>query len=83
MQFVIRLQPWQTGGFSTKQASVAHWESPFIHYVIIFFMVIAGTNFSLSYFALKGKFGKVFKDEEFRYYLLFTAAFAILISIGL
>ena len=72
-----------TGGFSTKQASVAHWESPFIHYVIIFFMIIAGTNFSLSYFALKGKFGKVFKDEEFRYYLLFTAAFAILITIGL
>ncbi len=72
-----------TGGFSTKQASVAHWESPFIHYVIIFFMLIAGTNFSLSYFALKGKFGKVFKDEEFRYYLLFTAAFVILISIGL
>ena len=60
-----------TGGFSTKNASVAYWnDSPIIQYIIIFFMFVAGTNFVLSYFALKGKFSKVLHDEEFKYYLL-------------
>ncbi len=72
-----------TGGFSTKQASIAHWNSPFIQYVIILFMLFAGTNFSLSYCALQGKFRKVFKDEEFKYYLIFILGFLILIFVGL
>jgi len=60
-----------TGGFSTKNASVAHWnDNPLIQYIIIVFMFIAGTNFVLSYFALKGKFSKVLHDEEFKFYLL-------------
>lgn len=72
-----------TGGFSTKQASVAYWSSPFIQYVIIVFMFLAGTNFTLSYFALKGKFANVFKDEEFKYYGFFVLGFTLLIFIGL
>ncbi len=72
-----------TGGFSTKQASIAHWDSPFIQYVIIVFMFFAGTNFTLSYIALKGKFKAVFKDEEFRYYGLFVLGFTLLIFAGL
>lgn len=59
-----------TGGFSTKNASIAHWNNqPLIQYIIAFFMFIAGTNFVLSYFAVKGDFSKYFKDEEFKYYL--------------
>ncbi len=72
-----------TGGFSTKQASIAHWSSPFIQYVIIVFMFFAGTNFTLSYFAIKGKFIHLFRDEEFRYYLLFVVGFAAVIFVGL
>lgn len=72
-----------TGGFSTKQASIAHWPSPFIQYVIIVFMFLAGTNFTLSFFVLKGKFSVAFKDEEFRYYTFFILAFTILLFIGL
>lgn len=72
-----------TGGFSTKQASIAHWPSPFIQYVIIIFMFLAGTNFTLSYFAIKGKFSVAFKDEEFKYYSLFIIIFTILIFAGL
>lgn len=72
-----------TGGFSTKQASIAYWSSPFIQYVIILFMFLAGTNFTLSYFALKGKFLVVFKDEEFKYYSFFILGFTFLIFIGL
>ena len=59
-----------TGGFSTKNASIAHWnDQPLIQYIIIFFMFVAGTNFVLSYFAVKGKFKKYVEDEEFKYYI--------------
>jgi len=72
-----------SGGFSTKQASIAHWDSPFIQYVIIFFMILAGTNFSLSYLVLKGKFSRLYLDEEFKYYILFIVGFTIMIFSGL
>ncbi|HCE56227.1 MAG TPA: potassium transporter [Prolixibacteraceae bacterium] len=72
-----------TGGFSTKQASIAFWPSPYIQYVIILFMFLAGTNFTLTYFALRGKFKPLIKDEEFRYYGIFTLGFTLIIFIGL
>ncbi len=72
-----------TGGFSTKQASVDFWPSSYIQYVFIFFMMIAGTNFALLYFAVKGKFSKLIHDEEFRFYLLFILIFTVAIFIGL
>ncbi len=68
-----------TGGFSTKNASIAEC-SPFIQYVIIFFMFVAGTNFTLTYFATKFRFRKVFFNEEFRYYLGFVLLSTIIIS---
>jgi len=72
-----------TGGYSTKQASIAYWSSPYIQYVIIFFMFLAGTNFTLSYLAFHGKFDKVFKNEEFKYYILFIVGFTAIIFSGL
>lgn len=67
-----------TGGFSTKNLSVAYWnDNPFVIYIISFFMFVAGANFVLSYFAFKGKVQKVIKDEEFKYYFYFVAFFTI------
>lgn len=57
-----------TGGFSTKNASIAYYASPFLQYVIIIFMFLAGTNFTVTYYALHRKFDKVSKNEEFRFY---------------
>lgn len=68
-----------TGGFSTKNDSAASF-SPYIQYVIIFFMILAGTNFSLHYFALKGQLSKVFKNEEFRFYLSVMGIFTLVIA---
>ena len=68
-----------TGGFSTKNASVAHWnDTPLIQYIIMFFMFLAGTNFILSYFAFKGKVQKVIKDGEFKLYGTFILGFALI-----
>jgi len=72
-----------TGGYSTKQASIAYWDSPYIQYVITCFMFLAGTNFTLSYFALHGQFRKIWSNEEFRWYAGFIGGFALLISFGL
>ena len=71
-----------TGGFSTKNASIAHFTSPFIQYVIIVFMFLAGTNFTLTYFGLHGKLMKVIRNEEFKYYLGLVLIAAVLISVG-
>jgi len=70
-----------TGGFSTKNASIAHYDSfPLIQYIIIIFMFIAGANFVLTYFALKGKISKVFNSEEFKYYFFGTIGITLLIT---
>ncbi len=66
------LSTLSTGGFSTKNASIAYWnDQPLIQYIIMFFMFLAGTNFVLSYFAFKAKFSKIFRDEEFKLYSFF------------
>ncbi len=68
-----------TGGFSTKNASIAYWNNkPLIQYIIIFFMFVAGTNFVLSYYAVKGKFSKYLHDEEFKYYSFAIIGFTII-----
>jgi trk system potassium uptake protein TrkH len=71
-----------TGGFSTKNASLAYWNNtPAIQYIVIFFMFLAGSNFVLSYYAFKGKVQRVLHDEEFKYYGGFTLIFAIVAAI--
>ena len=71
-----------TGGFSTKNASIAHWNNvPLIQYIIIVFMFLAGTNFVLSYFAFKGKISKALHDEEFKLYFKFIAIFTIVTAV--
>lgn len=69
-----------TGGFSTKQASIAHYSSPFTHYVIIIFMVLAGVNFTIHYHLLHRKFEPVKKNEEFKFYLRFIFIVTVIIA---
>jgi len=69
-----------TGGFSTQNNSIAGF-SPFVQYTIIVFMIFAGTNFTLHYLWLHGKVREVWNNEEFRFYILFSIAFSILITI--
>ncbi|GAA4831844.1 TrkH family potassium uptake protein [Algivirga pacifica] len=68
-----------TGGFSTKNSSAAAM-SPFIQYVIIIFMFIAGTNFTLNYYLFKGRFKDILKNEEFKYYASIVGGSTLLLS---
>ena len=58
-----------TGGFSTKNASIAHYDSVYFDAVIIFFMLLAGINFSLHYQFLRGKTLVFWRDSECRFFL--------------
>ena len=71
-----------TGGFSTKNTSVAHFDSPFLQYTIIIFMFLAGTNFTLTYFGLHGKLKVIWRNEEFRTYFWATVLLAALIGVN-
>jgi trk system potassium uptake protein TrkH len=71
-----------TGGFSTKNASIIE-QSAYIQYVIMFFMFMAGVNFSLTYFALKFKFKKVWENEEFKAYLTTIIMFIAITTAGI
>ncbi|MEO8933926.1 MAG: potassium transporter TrkG, partial [Xanthomarina sp.] len=76
------LSTLSTGGFSTKNASVAYWnDQPIIQYIIITFMFLAGTNFVLSYFAFKGNVQKVIRDEELKLYFKFIAISTIIAAL--
>ncbi len=57
-----------TGGFSPKNDGIAGY-SPYIQYVIMIFMILAGTNFVIYYFSVLRKFHKIKLNEELRYYL--------------
>lgn len=72
-----------TGGYSTKQASIAYWNSPYLEYTISAFMFIGGTNFALIYFLLKGVPKKLIRDEEFRWYGVIIIIFVAVIAISL
>jgi len=61
-----------TGGFSTKNSSIAYFDSPAIEYTILIFMFIAGTNYSLIYAGIKGRFSKFWTSDEFKAYLGFV-----------
>jgi trk system potassium uptake protein len=69
-----------TGGFSTKNASIAFFSSPYIHYVIIVFMFLAGVNYTMIVFLLRFDFKKVWKNDEFRGYLIIVVLIALLVS---
>ncbi|MDH6306637.1 trk system potassium uptake protein TrkH [Parabacteroides sp. PF5-5] len=67
-----------TGGYSTKNASVAFWDSSYIEYIVIIFMFIGSVNMTLLYFVFNGKPVKLFRDEEFRWFFFF-----VLIVVGI
>jgi len=69
-----------TGGFSTKNASIGHYTSPYIQYVIIVFMLLAGTSFSLHYKFLKKKFDCYRKNHEFNFFMLLVGGATMVIG---
>ena len=73
-----------TGGFSTKNASIGFYSSPYIQWTITIFMFIAGTNFALHYLAYKDRNPAVYiKSPEFRLYAGIALTAGILVALAL
>ncbi len=74
-----------TGGFSTKDSSIAHYNSAYIDAVVTIFMVLAGMNFTLHYCLLTGDIRSFYKDPELRFYLavIFTATTIVTLDLRL
>ena len=67
-----------TGGFSTKNASIAAFDSAYIHWVTIVFMYLAGINFSLHFRAASGR-PVYFRDHEWRFFTFVVLASAVVL----
>jgi trk system potassium uptake protein TrkH len=72
-----------TGGFSTKNASMASFQSPFIEYTASIFMLLAGINYSLYFHVFRGKTSRLWKSTEFKFYMTIVAIATILVAFGL
>lgn len=72
-----------TGGFSTKNASIAHFHSTSIEYITSFFMFCAGINYSLYFYVFKGRLSKLWKSDEFKFYIGVTVLATLLITMNM
>lgn len=71
-----------SGGFSTKNDSLGAYNS-YSQYIVMLFLLFAGINFNLHYFALKGMFRKIIYDDELRLFLIIIVSAGVIISGGL
>lgn len=70
-----------TGGFSTRNASIAAYNSSYIDGVVTIFMILAGVNFTLHFHLLRGKLRDFHSNEELRFYFgIIVAATALIIG---
>ena len=67
-----------TGGFSTRNASIAAWNSDYVGWVVAIFMLVGGVNFMLLYGLLRGNWRPLVRNDVFRAY-----GFIVLVSWGL
>ncbi|HUT04274.1 MAG TPA: TrkH family potassium uptake protein [bacterium] len=72
-----------TGGFSTKSASIAHFDSVYFDIVIIVFMLLAGVNFALHYQMLRGKPLAFWRDSECRFFLGAVVILIVIVSLNI
>jgi len=72
-----------TGGFSTKNASVAYFDSIYIDMVIVLFMILAGINFSLHYQFLTGRPLAFWKNSECRFFLVSVLTLTLIVSVNI
>ncbi len=70
-----------TGGFAPLNSSIAHFSSAYVHYIIIFFMTLAGINFNLHYWALRGKPRHYFRNPELRLFICIIVGSTIFITL--
>ena len=72
-----------TGGFSTKQESIAYWHSPYIEYVVSLFMLLSAINFSLYIIAVKGRWKQLWQNVELKWFASSVGPLTLIVSVAL
>ena len=72
-----------TGGFSTKNASIMHYDSNIINIIIMIFMVLASMHFGVIYATIATRSFKPLKHSITRYYFLTILIFSVLATLSL
>src|SRR5690606_17109236 len=72
-----------TGGFSTRDAAVAHFDSAYVQWILTLFMFLSGISFVLHYRLLKGEMKYVFRNTELRVYTLVIVISSIIVALTL
>ena len=72
-----------TGGFSSRNAGIAYYNSAYIEWIIIVFMFLSSINLGLYYQLLIRNKGTIIRDEEARVFFLICIACIILITASL
>lgn len=69
-----------TGGFSTRNLSIASYQSPAVEIIITIFMLLFSVNFTCYFLILRGKVKQAFRSDELRFFLLLVAGSILLIT---
>ena len=77
------LSTMSTGGFSPKNLSVGSYNSSIIDVIITIFMFIAGMNFVLLYWSLRGDFKILTRNSELKYYFFLNLSIVLIVSFEL
>ena len=72
-----------TGGFSTHNGGVGDLGGPAVTWVITFFTLLAGVNFSMLYLTLQGRLGEVWRNQELRLYLILVVGYTAVVTLSL
>lgn len=72
-----------TGGFSTRNASIAAFDSAYVEWVVAAFMILSGVNFALYYRAVTRQFQRIRDDSELKTYTGYLVLSIGLVSVAL
>ena len=72
-----------TGGFAPHGESIAYYNSAYVEILVAIFMFLFGINFNLYYFLLIGSATKIFRNEEFRAYLIIVIVAILVITLNI
>ena len=72
-----------TGGFSTRNLSIAYYDNVWIEIIVTFFMVISGIHFGLLFATITTKRNNIFRSEVSRFYIFCVAGASAAIAVNL
>lgn len=71
-----------TGGYATQELDIATWNSTYIELVVMLFMFLGATNFTLLFGFLSGRYKALWSNDVFRFFCWAILVLFVLIVIN-